>query len=103
MPTTPQSGAIVVNEETKEEIKKLFETTINPAVADHGGFIELVDIRDNKVFVKLQGGCQGCGAAVVTLKQGIEQMIKHQFPEIQEVVDETDHTAGSNPFYEPMR
>jgi Fe/S biogenesis protein NfuA len=92
-----------VKEETKEQVKKLFEDVINPAVADHGGFIELVDVKENKVYVRLTGGCQGCGAAMMTLKQGIEQMLKHQIPEIEEVVDETDHTAGSNPYYEPMR
>jgi Fe/S biogenesis protein NfuA len=92
-----------VKEETKQEVKKMFDTVINPAVADHGGFIEFVDVRDNKVYVRLTGGCQGCGAAVMTLKQGIEQMLKHQFPEIEEVVDETDHAAGANPYYEPNR
>ena len=87
----------------KEEIQKLFEDVINPAVADHGGYIELIDVKDNKVYVRLMGGCQGCGAADVTLKQGIEQMIKHQFPAIEGIVDETDHASGTNPFYKQAK
>ena len=83
----------------KPEVQKLFDDVINPAIADHGGFVELVDVKDNKVYVKMVGGCQGCGAADATLRQGIASLLQHHFPEFDEIVDHTDHEAGTNPYY----
>jgi Fe/S biogenesis protein NfuA len=85
--------------EFAERVAQVMEAQINPAVASHGGFIRLVDVRDNVVFVELGGGCQGCGMATVTLKQGIERLLKEAIPEIVDVVDVTDHARGSNPYY----
>lgn len=89
--------------ELAERIAQVIETRINPAVAMHGGRIALVDVRDNVVYVQLGGGCQGCGLATVTLKQGIERMLREAFPEIVDVVDVTDHARGSNPYYEQAK
>jgi Fe/S biogenesis protein NfuA len=61
----------------------------------------LIDVQDNRVYLQMGGGCQGCGAADVTLKQGIERLIKEEIPEVAEVLDATDHSAGSNPYYTP--
>ena len=72
---------------------------VNPAVASHGGVVELVGVDENKAIIAFGGGCQGCGMADVTLKQGVEVMIKEKVPEIVEVIDSTDHAAGTNPFY----
>ncbi|HYS17898.1 MAG TPA: NifU family protein [Candidatus Binatia bacterium] len=88
-------------EDLKTRVQELIESMINPAVAGHGGFVELVDVQDNRVYLQMGGGCQGCGAADVTLKQGIERLIKEEIPEITEVLDATDHAAGSNPYYTP--
>jgi Fe/S biogenesis protein NfuA len=88
-------------EDLKTRVQELIESMINPAVAGHGGFVELVDVQDNRVYLQMGGGCQGCGAADVTLKQGIERLIKEEIPEITEVLDATDHAAGSNPNYTP--
>jgi Fe/S biogenesis protein NfuA len=85
------------------EIQKLLDSDINPGVASHGGFVELLDVKDSKVFVKMGGGCQGCGMASVTLKQGVEVMIKERFPQIESVVDSTDHAGGNNPYYQPAK
>jgi len=84
-------------------VQELIEKTINPAVASHGGIVELLDVTDKHVFVKLGGGCQGCGMVNVTLKQGIERVIKEQVPGIESVVDTTDHADGKNPYYAPAR
>ena len=73
---------------------------INPAIASHGGQVSLADIQDNKVFLQFGGGCQGCGMVDVTLKQGVEVMIKEAVPEVAEVLDITDHEKGVNPYYE---
>ena len=69
--------------------------------AGHGGFVQLVEVKDNKVYLQMGGGCQGCGAADVTLKAGIERLIKEELPEIEEVLDSTDHASGTNPYYTP--
>ena len=83
----------------KVKVQELIETTINPAVAGHGGYVELLDVRDNTVYLQMGGGCQGCGAADITLKAGIERLIKEEIPEITEVLDTPDHGAGQNPYY----
>jgi len=83
-----------------EKVKRVMDERINPALASHGGRVALIDIKDNKVYVQLEGGCQGCSHANVTLKQGIEVMIKEAVPEIEEVLDTTDHADGTNPYYD---
>jgi Fe/S biogenesis protein NfuA len=90
-----------MSEEMKTRLQDLIDTMINPAVAGHGGFVELLDVKDNKVYLQMGGGCQGCGAADITLKAGIERLIKEEIPEIDEVLDATDHAAGTNPYYTP--
>lgn len=82
-------------------VQELIETTINPAVAGHGGFVQLIDVKDNKVYLQMGGGCQGCGAADITLKAGIERLLREEIPEIEEVLDTTDHASGENPYYTP--
>ena len=86
-----------------ETIQELFENTVNPGLAMHGGSVELLDVKDNNVYVRLGGGCQGCGMANVTLKQGIERMIKAAVPDIEAIIDTTDHADGKNPYYAPSQ
>ncbi len=84
-------------------IRDLLDREINPAVAQHGGFVELIDVKRNNVYLRLGGGCQGCGAADVTLKQGIEKAIRTLAPLVGEILDTTDHAAGRNPYYAPAK
>jgi Fe/S biogenesis protein NfuA len=84
-------------------IQKLLDEHINPAVAEHGGFVTLIDVKDDVAYVTLGGGCQGCGMADATLKQGIEAVITEEVPGIREVVDVTDHASGTNPYYQPAK
>jgi len=84
-------------------IQELLDTQINPAVASHGGHVELVDVHDDSVYIRFGGGCQGCGMVSVTLNQGVEQAIRAAFPEIREIVDVTDHAAGTNPYYQSSK
>ena len=92
-----------MSDELMTKVQELIDSTINPAVAGHGGFVQLVEVKDNKVYLQMGGGCQGCGAADVTLKAGIERMIFEEVPEITEVLDTTDHASGSNPYYAPSK
>ncbi len=84
-----------------QAIKRILDEDINPQIAMHGGHISLVDVVDDKAYVRLEGGCQGCGMASITLKQGVEGAIKQAAPSITQVLDSTDHAGGTNPYYQP--
>jgi len=87
----------------EERVGIVLERVINPAIAAHGGRADLVAVEDNTAFLQLSGGCQGCGMASVTLTQGIEVSLKQMVPEIENVVDVTDHASGSNPYFQPAK
>jgi len=89
--------------EVPQRVIQVLEEQINPAIASHGGHAELVAVEDSVAYLRLSGGCQGCGMAAVTLSQGIEVAILDMVPEIKEVVDVTDHATGSNPYYEAAK
>jgi Fe/S biogenesis protein NfuA len=104
-----QSGSALISEaalegmpgedEIRVRVQQLLDSQINPAVGSHGGWVELLGVQGNNVFLQLGGGCQGCGMADVTLKQGIETLLRQEIPELGEVLDQTDHAAGRNPYY----
>ena len=94
---------MLIGRGTKEKVQYLLAHKINPGVAAHAGFVELIDVRDNNVYIRLGGGCQGCGAADFTLRQGIEAILRKEVPEILQVLDVTDHAAGLNPYYRPAK
>ena len=87
----------------RDKVQRLLSEQINPGVASHGGFVELIDVENNTVYLRMGGGCQGCGAADITLKMGIERMIREEVPQIYQVLDVTDHAAGQNPYYSPQK
>jgi Fe-S cluster biogenesis protein NfuA len=103
------SGQVLINPEIKKKlpsedkirqtIEELFEREVNPAIAAHGGRVELADVDGTKVYLRLSGGCQGCSSATVTLRQGIEKAIRATLPDITEIHDITDHASGTNPYY----
>lgn len=80
-------------------VSDVFQREINPAVARHGGQVELIDVQNRTIVVRMKGGCQGCGMATVTLRQGIEASLKRLLPGLKGIRDITDHTAGTNPYY----
>jgi Fe-S cluster biogenesis protein NfuA len=90
---------MLIGRSPREKIQYLIDHQINPGVAAHGGFVQLIDVKDGRVYVRLGGGCQGCGAADFTLRQGITSIIRREVPEIQQILDVTDHDAGLNPYY----
>lgn len=85
--------------ELPEQIQQVLDQAINPALASHGGFASLVGVDGTKAIVTMGGGCQGCAASAMTLRDGITKMLKDALPQLTEVIDATDHTAGENPFY----
>jgi Fe/S biogenesis protein NfuA len=83
-----------------EKVKYYMETEINPSLASHKGHAEVISVdAENNVYVKFGGGCHGCGMASYTLKQGIEKGLKEHIPEIKAVLDATDHSNATNPYY----
>lgn len=86
-------------DEIREGIQKVIDTEVNPGVAGHGGNITLLAVRGNSVTIQMGGGCQGCSAADLTLKQGIHTSFRKAVPKVGAIFDETDHTAGLNPFF----
>ena len=98
-PLPAGSGARSDDDALYERVADLFESQVNPMVARHGGRVELIDVQDAVVMVRMAGGCQGCGMADVTLRQGIEALLQQQVPDVKGIVDITDHTAGSNPYF----
>ncbi len=86
-----------------EKVVQVVNEAINPSIASHGGRAEVVAVEDGTAYIRLGGGCVGCGMAGVTLSQGIEATITDLVPEISKVVDVTDHAQGENPYYEKSK
>ncbi len=86
-----------------EKIQQIIDSKVNPGVATHGGHVSLVDVKEDIAYLRFGGGCQGCGMVDVTLKQGVEVMLKEAVPELKGVMDVTDHAGGENPYYQPEK
>jgi Fe/S biogenesis protein NfuA len=86
-----------------QRVLQVLEQQINPGIAAHGGRADLVAVEDDAAYLRLSGGCAGCGMAAVTLSQGIEVALRESVPEILQVIDVTDHAAGTNPYYEAAK
>lgn len=116
IPSNPMQGGLVIRNPNRppvlapedvelsgtvgEKVQQLLDLSINPALAAHGGFANLVKVEeDSIVHVFMGGGCQGCSMSAMTLSEGIKTSIMESIPEVVEVIDATDHTAGENPFY----
>jgi Fe-S cluster biogenesis protein NfuA len=78
---------------------EICRTQINPWVAQHGGKVELIDVQDGTVVLRMSGGCQGCGMARVTLRQGVETALRRAIPALTAIRDVTDHAAGPSPYF----
>jgi Fe/S biogenesis protein NfuA len=100
-PGAPAQGDL--SSELAQRVLAVLEQQVNPSIAMHGGRADLVAVEESVAYLRLSGGCQGCGLATVTLSQGIEVALRDSVPEITSVVDVTDHASGTNPFYEPAK
>ena len=90
-----------IPEETavREGVQVCIDEEVNPGVAAHSGYITLTEVRGNSVYIQMGGGCQGCSAADLTLKQGIHEAFRKAVPGLGAIYDETDHAAGLNPYF----
>jgi Fe/S biogenesis protein NfuA len=82
-----------------ERVREVLDSQVNPAIAAHGGKIDLVDVRDTEIYLEMSGGCQGCAMSRMTLRQGVERTLRQSVPEITAVHDITDHASGVNPYF----
>ncbi len=82
-----------------DRVRHVLDTEINPAVASHGGAINLVDVQGTEIFIEMTGGCQGCAMSRMTLRQGVERMVSQSVPEVTAIHDVTDHDSGDNPYF----
>ena len=81
-----------------DRVRDVLDSQVNPAIAAHGGMISLVDVEETDVYVEMSGGCQGCALSRMTLRQGVERMLREAVPELTAVHDVTDHASGDNPY-----
>jgi len=100
---SPKSPDAVGDDALYEQVARVFDEQVNPMVARHGGRVELIDVQDAVVMLRMGGGCQGCGMADVTLRQGIEGMLAQFVPAVRGIVDITDHTTGANPYFQASK
>lgn len=87
------------DDEIREVVQDLLDKETNPSIASHGGKISIVEVKDRNLYINMSGGCQGCAASQVTLRQGFELMVRRVAPEIVDIIDATDHASGTSPFY----
>jgi Fe/S biogenesis protein NfuA len=97
---TPPAAVASPTGEIADRVRRVLDTQVNPAIAAHGGMINLVDVQDTEVFVEMAGGCQGCALSRMTLRQGVERMLRQSIPELTAVHDVTDHASGANPYFQ---
>ncbi|TFH38167.1 MAG: iron-sulfur cluster assembly accessory protein [Anaerolineales bacterium] len=83
-----------------QAVQELLDSKINPGLASHGGFVALLDYKEDVAYIGFGGGCQGCGMVDMTLKNGVEAMILEAIPQVKQIVDTTDHQSGEKPYYE---
>lgn len=102
----PNSKVPKVGEDAsiEERINYVLQSEINPNLAAHGGMVELLELVEEEgvgltAVLKFGGGCQGCSAVDMTLRQGVEVQLKQQIPELTQVVDDTDHSRRENAYY----
>ena len=116
LPSNPMQGGLVIRNPNRpkmlegedieltgtpgEKLQQLLDLHINPSLAAHSGYAEIVKMDGTVAHILMGGGCQGCAMSAATLRQGIEVMIAEAIPEITEIIDVTDHEAGENPFFE---
>ena len=99
IPATPSLVDAAPRGALAEKVTLVLNEQVNPAIASHGGQINLVDVQGTEVYMEMAGGCQGCAMSRMTLRQGVERMIREHIPEVTAIHDVTDHSAGTDPYF----
>jgi Fe-S cluster biogenesis protein NfuA len=93
------ASTIGSGDDVADLVRGVLERDINPLIAAHRGHVSVVGVEEGRVRLRLDGGCQGCSLAEVTLRQGIEPVLRMKVAGVVGVIDVTDHEAGRDPFY----
>ena len=93
------AGEARTDAEIRLAVQDVLDRQANPAIASHGGHVSVTDVRDGVVSMLMSGGCQGCASSAATLRGGVESMIRAAVPEVRDIIDVTDHSAGATPYY----
>lgn len=96
-PAPPESGDL------HGAAQRVLDAEVNPSIAAHRGHVTVTSTDGGWVRIRLEGGCQGCSLAEVTIRQGIEPLLRARLPGVTGVADTTDHEAGTNPFFSPEK
>ena len=86
-----------------EQARRVLDAEVNPAIAAHRGHVSVEGAGQGWVRIRLEGGCQGCSLAEVTVRQGIEPLLRERLPAMTGLADVTDHEAGTEPFFSPEK
>ena len=98
LPSRPGEAREAPTGPIADKVREVLDSQVNPAIAAHGGNIALVDVEETEIYVEMGGGCQGCALSRMTLRQGVERMLREAVPELTAVHDITDHASGENPY-----
>ena len=99
-PSETPAGAAA---ELAEAARQVLDAEVNPAIAAHRGHVTVTGADQGWVRIRLDGGCQGCSLAEVTIRQGIEPLLRDRLPAMTGLTDVTDHEAGTDPFFSPEK
>ncbi len=86
-----------------EAARRVLDAEVNPAIAAHRGHVTVTGADHGWIWIRLDGGCQGCSLAEVTIRQGIEPLLRARLPAMTGLTDTTDHEAGTDPFFSPEK
>ena len=86
-------------EDLAEGARRVLDAEVNPAIAAHRGHVTVAGAGQGWIRIRLEGGCQGCSLAEVTIRQGIEPLLRARLPAMTGLIDITDHEAGTEPFF----
>ncbi|HEX6520722.1 MAG TPA: NifU family protein [Streptosporangiaceae bacterium] len=86
-----------------EAARRVLDAEVNPAIVAHRGHVTIEGAERGWIRIRLEGGCQGCSLAEVTVRQGIEPLLRARIPGMTGVADVTDHEAGTEPFFSPEK
>jgi Fe-S cluster biogenesis protein NfuA len=98
-PSESPAGAV----DLAEAARRVLDAEVNPAIAAHRGHVTVTGAEDGWIRIRLDGGCQGCSLAEVTIRQGIEPLLRDRLPAVTGLTDVTDHEAGTDPFFSPEK
>jgi NFU1 iron-sulfur cluster scaffold homolog, mitochondrial len=102
-PGTSPPGSPARTADLAEAARQVLDAEVNPAIAAHRGHVTVAGAEDGWIRIRLDGGCQGCSLAEVTIRQGIEPLLRDRLPAVTGLIDVTDHEAGTDPFFSPEK